>query len=87
MPPKLDLSKLPWQKVMTSEPIEQLLRAQPVTPGQRNQEERTNAWKDAKIAELSFLGLTVGLQILSVVKADTEMFDRVPFSPAPYQAP
>ena len=48
------LSHVPWQSFMTVEPIEQLVNA-PI----EQQNERTKAWKEAKLAELSFVGLAV----------------------------
>jgi hypothetical protein len=48
------LAHVPWQSFITIEPIEQLVNA-PV----EQQNERTQAWKEAKLAELSFVGLAV----------------------------
>ncbi|KAI1867024.1 hypothetical protein JX265_007600 [Neoarthrinium moseri] len=51
-----NLSILPWQESMALEPIEQLLNAPAA-----DQAERTRAWKDAKVAELSSLAVTSAL--------------------------
>ena len=48
------ISVTPWQKSMTLDPLAQLLNAPEIL---RN--EKTRDWKDAKLAELSFIGLTV----------------------------
>jgi len=48
------MAYVPWQSFMTVEPIEQLVNA-PV----EQQNERTKAWKEAKLAEHSFVGLAV----------------------------
>ena len=48
------LAHVPWQSFMIIEPIEQLVNA-PV----EQQNERTKAWKEAKLAELSLVGLAV----------------------------
>ncbi|KAF2092778.1 hypothetical protein NA57DRAFT_81927 [Rhizodiscina lignyota] len=48
---------LPWQRSMTFDPIVQILNA--ATP---IQEQKTRAWIDAKLGELSFVGLTVLLR-------------------------
>ena len=49
-----NLSILPWQESMTLDPIRQVLSA-----SAPNGDERTRAWRDAKLAELSYVGLTV----------------------------
>lgn len=48
------LTFVPWQTSMTVQPIEQLLNA----PAAR-QDEVIKAWTEAKLAELSFVGLAV----------------------------
>ena len=61
IPQKLKLLPiiLPWQESMALDPIRQLSNGAP-----QDQAERTRIWKDAKVAELSFLGLTVNLHMM-----------------------
>lgn len=59
-----DLSMLPWQEGMTLEPVRQLLNATGQT-----QQERTRIWKDAKLAELHYFGLTSALIAASLSSA------------------
>ncbi|KAK3708547.1 hypothetical protein LTR37_011442 [Vermiconidia calcicola] len=61
-----NLSILPWQESMTLDPIRQVLSA----PAP-NEDERTRAWRDAKLAELSYVGLTSGLITAAVASAFT----------------
>lgn len=48
------LTTLPWQKSMVHEPIQQLLNADITL-----RDEMTRRWVQAKLDELSFVGLTV----------------------------
>jgi hypothetical protein len=61
-------SHVPWQSFMTVEPIEQLVNA-PV----EQQNERTRAWKEAKLEELSLVGLAVRTLIISSATVATKL--------------
>jgi hypothetical protein len=62
---KIDVTTLPWQQSMTFDPVQQLLDAGAAgaagAAGQPDPDAQTKIWKDSKLAELNFLGLTVSL--------------------------
>ena len=52
---QINFSIMPWQTAMTLDPILQILNAPDAS-----QEALTETWKNAKLAELLFSGLSVG---------------------------